>query len=94
MHLFHERKKRRKLTGILDESEEDELGGVGSEGDKEDHVGGHHERDTIVTRISDGVHGVGSHLKDSIERQRLLDQEEKVAPVYTNITFGIVTKGQ
>ena len=74
---------RNKLTGVLDKGEEDELGGVGSEGDQEDHVGGHHERDTIVTGISDGVHGVGGHFEDTIERQRLFDQEEEVAPVYT-----------
>lgn len=81
--VSRKKEKSQKLTGVLDEGEEDELGSVGSEGDKEDHVGGHHERDTIVTRISDGVHGVGSHLEDAIERQRLFDQEEKVAPVYT-----------
>jgi len=80
------------LTRILDNGQEDKLGGVSKERDKEHHVGGHHQGDSIVSSITDRVHGMGRHFKNTVKGQGLLDQEEKVAPVYKMRSLKIVHK--
>lgn len=74
--------KELRLTGVFDQGQENKLGSMGKERDKENHVRGHHQRDAVVTRVSDRVHRMRRHLKDSVKGEGLLDQEEEIAPVW------------
>lgn len=78
-----------QLTWVFNECQEDKLGSMSKERDEQNHVGCGHQRDSVVSSISDRVHWVWRHLEHAIERQRLFDQKEKVAPVYMCICVSI-----
>lgn len=66
---------------IFDQHEEGELSCMGNDGDEQDFIASGHQGDSVVARVADRVHRVGSHLEDSVEGQLLVDEVEEISPV-------------
>ena len=68
-------------VGVLNPDEKGKLSSVCNNRYKQDLVASRHQRNAIVPCIPYRIHGMGSHLENTVEGKLLIDEEEEVTPV-------------
>ena len=68
-------------VGVLNNCQENQLRGVGNNGDEKDLVARSHHRDAVISSVADRVHGMRRQFKHAIECEFLVDKVEEIAPV-------------
>lgn len=63
---------------------------MSSNTDKQNSIACTQQRDAVIAKITNRVHGMRSHLKHTVECKRLLDQKEEITPVYGNCIYKLL----